>query len=1606
MEVRVERKKKNSFFKGLKKLHMVWKALAVVLVIGVLVGGLLWKYGNSVAQAEETKQIFRVVEVVPEKNQASLGFFIGGSENISLDKLSSYVNGKETSDMGDEKKFFYWENKQGSTSMEPFTIITGEKGKEASNNEIFRLYMLGDAKLDTSMSVYQNFLNHQAELAESYAKYDIKYQAVTPSELEKMDLTQIDYLHIGSGIQIGAQDALYQQLDEKKPSWNGFFKVNDDISWKTALSIYNRVLSKKVAISISSYALYDEGGNRAEMNLYKLYQMLNYSDDPHLFNKWIKKSGMAGDGAYIDSETGYLYTRDEEKKNWKEHAKWKDDYLKELDRDGMEVPFGQYSKRSELNYIPIKCDNVLIYSAGDGNSYFGNVTNVPQIHIILHGNSSGTVTGDIEIKVLEIEPSNSTKFDDATDAGKSEKKKLAEWLGTSPEELEITSVTPNELNGLNVDLVSDYDMIYIGDKTDQFGSGTAYRLAFEFGGGEAARVYPGLPYQHIGSKADSVLTSTLINGLLDQDKTNVADFTSLIGTAFASSPDNHFLRNIGLELSFNQTQDKLGHGRFSGNDITISMKDQLEEFIKSDQPVVVADIIYTYGSLLAEELRESSSNQDTTLDANVYFLLAETKFQGGSDEAENVKKEGELKAGDLKGFLKTDEKPEITITDSKKEETGEVYILEYGAGMDSGNDAETKLSSLKPSGELTFSYQVLKNRAGSDYIMKVILDKNGDGIFDETVADAAQSGMSSQELVGSFKIEPGKEEGVFSVPLRGGASISQFRVIVEENVKGGLRKSWTGYVRPDGRQEIKILQIMSDVTDGESEKQLSQSKAFLDLLLDAQLAAPEYDFDFKDRFTAVTASEFSDEFTEKTSLDEYNLIIVGFDYGTHAADISGEALNVLENYISVEKKPVIFARDTVSYINSEYYKTPVIQDYQWIKVTEGRKESLAGENALTEGPALRKREISKTEYDLYKKGNTEIEDKEADKRIFLEKVEKEVPKYEAVFGPVVKTELEKIPDEGQRTVYMGYWWGWVFKELQNPMRAFKNTSGKSRYVGPYEIKAVLENEGYDASSSARWIAEDYDLTVGWITASDLENLNKNKDVVNGVKSYIDGLFGTYLSSGTHSYLLKDILNHRDFWPAGSLETKDVDEKEENTVQIGDETYYLHHEKYLAKKSKETGVKDYYYYWEELVPSAPQLVPVAGTSGALYPEKAEWGYQMTKGLRSILGMDRFSVTAEKKTAEKKNSKKRDTGTAWSDKDAPEELQGFTNGMLLEYAVTADDKGKPVNQVVPYSNGSITFGMENPPRTDAIRVLNEGVVGRYPFEIKNADQDKITVEENHAAYYQLDLERKKEKETEDNVAVWFTLAGTDSNIQEQKVKSAYFEDTDGDAGNNYYLYSKANIYYTGYNLPDINLEKEDLSPAQEAEMKLFINTIYAALNTKVTETKNLYDTVLNEEGSLSLISQAAQGDNPNQYTCYYEEGDKTLKLRFRIQKAGAAEAETVPLLVGIKGEIDETTGLPKVMALSAADGAYQLSGLEEGIPITSFPIVGVAADPAKTRSLGSGVSDKWFELEMTVADDTENHILIIGAEESAGNGRLMPGGIYAEIRMVKRKLFDLD
>lgn len=211
--------------------------------------------------------------------------------------------------------------------------------------------------------------------------------------------------------------------------------------------------------------------------------------------------------------------------------------------------------------------------------------------------------------------------------------------------------------------------------------------------------------------------------------------------------------------------------------------------------------------------------------------------------------------------------------------------------------------------------------------------------------------------------------------------------------------------------------------------------------------------------------------------------------------------------------------------------------------------------------------------------------------------------------------------------------------------------------------------------------------------------------------------------------------------------------------------------------------------------------------------ANWGNYITPYLRDVQGMDRYNWVS---TFTYKPIPDEDKYEYTSVFDEPN-LKGESTGEIAGYSSTTildDEWGtkRNLSEISRYSNKEY-HNTDNPVRK--VSKLNSGQITEYPFKI----EDELPVSKTHGQYFQLNMETDSRDDIDnDDVVVWYTLS-----------HDAFYDSVPMDGRNNYYIFNKGNITYTGSGHDIVN---------EDGEKKLFVNTLVAAYRTGLHAPKVYY------------------------------------------------------------------------------------------------------------------------------------------------------------------------
>lgn len=242
----------------------------------------------------------------------------------------------------------------------------------------------------------------------------------------------------------------------------------------------------------------------------------------------------------------------------------------------------------------------------------------------------------------------------------------------------------------------------------------------------------------------------------------------------------------------------------------------------------------------------------------------------------------------------------------------------------------------------------------------------------------------------------------------------------------------------------------------------------------------------------------------------------------------------------------------------------------------------------------------------------------------------------------------------------------------------------------------------------------------------------------------------------------------------------------------------------------------------------------------------WNYQMNTYIRDLVGMDLYGITSSNLnssspyavlkngnaltlsdgtydgiSAPSKSGDYYELGTkdvAFAPNTGREStvagVQGYTAAVLNQYM---NNSVSPLTyrEGMSFKNGYNAYSSSATP-------INDGQITNFPYVITADSDDNISIGETHGQYYTLDLDSDADSDGEADLVVWYTLSGGE------------YDKDYRDVSNNYYLYSKGNVIYTGMGHSAADLETDYANIGDvitESEAQLFINTMVAAYNAGV-------------------------------------------------------------------------------------------------------------------------------------------------------------------------------
>ena len=289
-------------------------------------------------------------------------------------------------------------------------------------------------------------------------------------------------------------------------------------------------------------------------------------------------------------------------------------------------------------------------------------------------------------------------------------------------------------------------------------------------------------------------------------------------------------------------------------------------------------------------------------------------------------------------------------------------------------------------------------------------------------------------------------------------------------------------------------------------------------------------------------------------------------------------------------------------------------------------------------------------------------------------------------------------------------------------------------------------------------------------------------------------------------------------------------------------------------------------------------------------------------------------------------------------------------------------------------------------------NKGQITQYPYKLAETFQ----VASTHAQYYQLDFTADDDKDGQSDLVVWYCLGGRVN--EGGQYQNTIYSMSPNDVSNNYYIYNKGNITYTGMG-HSAGRSSEDIPYSTQnctvEEAKLFINTMIAAYNAGI------------KSPSVS-VQKSAEPDSPKETVLYrYYDNDFALDSVDDATNSYEQIYFTVSDVNFVKG----SRRLSMKLFYDSADGTQNISvdGVSRKVKTLDIPIYNASTkETVNADGLVSG-GIYYVLVPKTVLQDCDVGLNLYFEAQSiinSYNKTYITDKVYAKLEVLKTYLFDLD
>ena len=290
------------------------------------------------------------------------------------------------------------------------------------------------------------------------------------------------------------------------------------------------------------------------------------------------------------------------------------------------------------------------------------------------------------------------------------------------------------------------------------------------------------------------------------------------------------------------------------------------------------------------------------------------------------------------------------------------------------------------------------------------------------------------------------------------------------------------------------------------------------------------------------------------------------------------------------------------------------------------------------------------------------------------------------------------------------------------------------------------------------------------------------------------------------------------------------------------------------------------------------------------------------------------------------------------------------------------------------------------------VNQGQITEYPYKLKQEFEVALT----HAQYYELDYTADDDGDGQSDLVVWYCLGGRTSPTGHSDWENTIYSQSPNDVRNNYYIYNKGNITYTGMGHARKNWNEEWYT---FEEAKLFINTMIASYQAGIkdpmisvlksgvpeAESMKLLYRYYDKSNKFSLNDEMTTEDYEKIYFTVQDinfiKGTRKIESHVYYQDDGGSE------VINVDGTDITVNRLPDSI-YSAKDNSAADAG-----NLTSGGVYYIQVPKTIMKKCEDGL-DLYFEAQSTITTNTTKANVYVTEK------------VYAKLQVLQAYLFDLE